>query len=109
MTANLDTNLKEKFKLTVKMLYKHEIVILRIKGCDIAAHNREPIKKKKFLEKIDFELWNFLKKRTDDLLRAITADHSTWSKEGTHIDDPVRVLLHGYDIKPDSVDEFDEN
>ena len=56
MTANFDTNLKEKFKLTVKMLYKHEIVILRIKGCDIAAHNREPIKKKKFLEKIDFEL-----------------------------------------------------
>ena len=45
MTANLDTNLKEKFKVTVKMLDKNEIVILHIKECDIAANNREPIKK----------------------------------------------------------------
>ena len=40
---------------------------------------------------------------------AITADHSTWSKEGIHIEDPVPVLLHGHGIKPDSVKEFDEH
>ena len=51
----------------------------------------------------------FLKKRTDDLRGAITADHSTWSKEGTQIDDPLPVLLHGYGIKPDSVEEFFEH
>ena len=91
------------------MLDKHGLVVLHIKGCDIAAHNKEPVKKKDFLQKIDSELGKFLKKRTDKLRLVITADHSTWSKEGTHIDDPVPVLLHGHGIKSDSVKEFDEH
>ena len=109
MTANLDTNLTEKFKVARNILDKHGLVVLHIKGCDIAAHNKEPLKKKDFLQKIDAELGKFLKKRTDKLRLAITADHSTWSKEGTHIDDPVPVLLHGHGIKSDSVTEFDEH
>ncbi len=109
MTANLDTNLTEKFEVTGKMLDKYGLVVLHIKGCDIAAHNKEPVKKKNFLQKIDSELGKFLKKRTKKLRLAITADHSTWSKEGTHIDDPVPVLLHGYGIDSDMVKEFDEH
>ena len=108
MTANLDTNLTEKFKVAGNMLEKHGLVVLHIKGCDIVAHNKEPVKKKDFLQKIDSELGKFLKKRTDKLRLVITADHSTWSKEGIHIDDPVPVLLHGHGIKSDSVKEFDE-
>ena len=50
-----------------------------------------------------------MKKRKDKLRLAITADHSTWSKEGTHIDDPVPVLLFGHGIKSDSVSKFDEH
>ena len=109
MTANLDTNLTEKFKVDENMLDKHGLVLLHIKGCDIAAHNKEPVKKKDFLQKIDSELGKFLKKRTEKLRLAITADHSTWSKEGTHIDDPVPVLLYGHGIKSKSVTEFDEH
>ncbi|GIT03984.1 MAG: hypothetical protein CM1200mP28_12430 [Deltaproteobacteria bacterium] len=62
MTANLDTNLTEKFKVAGNMLDKHGLVVLHIKGCDIAAHNKEPVKKKDFLQKIDSELGKFLKK-----------------------------------------------
>ena len=109
MTANLDTNLTEKFEVAGKMLDKYGLVVLHIKGCDIAAHNKEPVKKKDFLQKIDCELGKFLKKRTDKIRLGITADHSTWSKEGTHIDDPVPVLLHGHGIKSDSVEQFNEN
>ena len=109
MTANLDTNLTEKFKVARNMLHKHGLVVLHIKGGDIAAHNKEPVKKMDFLQKIDFELGKFMKKRTDKLRLAITADHSTWSKEGIHIDDPVPVLLYGHGVKPDSVQEFDEH
>ena len=109
MTANLDTNLTEKFKVAENMLDKYGFVLLHIKGCDIAAHNREPVRKKNFLQKIDSELGKFLKKRTDKLRIAITADHSTCSKEGAHIDDPVPVLLCGHGIKSDSVNQFDEH
>ena len=61
------------------------------------------------MQKIDSELGKFLKKRTGKLRLAITADHSTWSKEGIHIDDPVPVLIYGHGIKSDSVKAFDEN
>ncbi len=108
MTANLDTDLNEKFKHARQMLGNHGVVVLHLKGCDIAAHNREPIKKKDFLQKIDSELGKFLNKWTGKLRIAITADHSTWSKEGIHIDDPVPVLLHGHGVKSDSVKGFDE-
>jgi len=108
MTANLDTDLKQKFMLAGKMLSKYGVVVLHIKGCDIAAHNREAVKKKEFLEKIDTELGRFLKKWKGKLRIAVTADHATWSKEGVHVDDPVPVLLHGQGILADSVKGFDE-
>ncbi len=56
---------------------------------------------------INLELEKFLNKRTGKLRLAITADHSTWSKEGTYIDYAVPVILHRHRIKPDSVKEFD--
>ncbi|MDP7171231.1 MAG: alkaline phosphatase family protein [SAR324 cluster bacterium] len=108
MTANLDTDLKEKFLLAGKMLSKYGVVVLHIKGCDIAAHNREAVKKKEFLEKIDAELGLFLNQWKTKLRIAVTADHATWSKEGVHVDDPVPVLLHGQGISADSVMGFDE-
>ncbi len=108
MTANLDTDLKQKFVFASKLLSKYGVVVLHIKGCDIAAHNMEAQKKKEFLEKIDAELGRFLKKWKGKLRIAVTADHATWSKEGVHVDDPVPVLLHGQGISADSVKGFDE-
>jgi len=108
MTANLDTDLNQKFMLAAKMLTKYGVVVLHIKGCDIAAHNRQAVKKKEFLEKIDAELGRFLNKWSGKLRIAVTADHATWSQEGIHVDDPVPVLLHGRGISADSVKGFDE-
>mgnify|MGYP000010802499 FL=1 len=108
MTANLDTDLNKKFELAAKLLTEHGVVVLHVKGCDIAAHNREAVKKRDFLERIDAELGRFLDKWHGKLRLCITADHMTWSKEGVHTDDPVPVLLHGRGIRPDSVRGFDE-
>tara|TARA_B100000700_G_C15002655_1_gene837045 strand:- start:44 stop:1159 length:1116 start_codon:yes stop_codon:yes gene_type:complete len=95
MTANLDTDINEKFKLAKKFLNNQELVILHIKGCDIAAHNKDPKNKKIFLEKIDSELGKFLEKFNSKFKLAITADHSTSSINGLHIEDPVPLLLNG--------------
>ena len=108
MTANMDTDLNQKFMFASKMLSKFGVVVLHIKGCDIAAHNREAKKKSEFLEKIDAELGRFLNKWEGKLRIAVTADHATWSKKGIHVDDPVPVLLHGKGIPADSVKRFDE-
>ena len=82
--------------------------MIHIKGCDIAAHNKDPKNKKQFLEKIDSELGKFLEKHNSILRIGVTADHSTHSGEGIHVDDPVPVLINGYGIKADSVKKFDE-
>ena len=108
MTANLDTDLNKKFELAENMLKKYGLVVLHIKGCDIAAHNKDAGKKKDFLEKIDTKLGRFLGSWHGKLRLCITADHTTWSKEGVHTDDPVPVLLHGSGISADSVKKFDE-
>ena len=108
MTANLDTDLNKKFEITAKLLKKYGVVVLHIKGCDIAAHNRDAEKKKDFLEKIDAELGRFLGKWPGKLRLCVTADHTTWSEEGVHTDDPVPVLLHGRGIRADSIKEFNE-
>lgn len=108
MTANLDTDLGEKFKLAKEKLENYGIVVLHIKGCDIAAHNKEPQNKKKFIEKIDFELGQFLKNWNNKLRIAVAADHSTCSKKGIHVDDPVPVMITGCGIKADFVKGFDE-
>ena len=109
MTANLDTNLSEKFKLAKKFLENQELVILHIKGCDIAAHNKEPKNKKEFLEKIDLELGKFLKNLNSKFKLAVTADHSTSSINGLHVEDPVPVLINGWQVPSDAVKGFDEN
>ena len=108
MTANLDTDLNHKFRLAGKLLKKFSVVVLHVKGCDIAAHNREAGKKKEFLEKIDSELGCFLGNWKGELRLSVTTDHATWSKEGFHIDDPVPVLLCGRGVSADSVRGFDE-
>ena len=59
MTANLDTDLNKKFEITAKLLKQYGVVVLHVKGCDIAAHNRDAEKKKDLLEKIDAELGRF--------------------------------------------------
>ena len=41
MTANLDTDLNKKFEITAKLLKQYSVVVLHVKGCDIAAHNRD--------------------------------------------------------------------
>ena len=96
------------FEITAKLLKQYGVVVMHIKGCDIAAHNKDAEKKKDFLERIDTELGRFLGKWPGKLRLCITADHMTWSKEGVHTDDPVLVLLHGRGIRPDSVRGFDE-
>jgi len=108
MTSNLDTDLNNKFEITAKLLKQYSVVVLHVKGCDIAAHNKDAEKKKDFLEKIDTELGRFLGKWPGKLRLCITADHTTWSKEGVHTDDPVPVLLHGHGIRADSIKEFNE-
>ena len=108
MTANLDTDLKLKFKESHDALERSDLVLLQVKGADIAAHDRRPELKVEFLEKLDRRLDKLLDDYEGPLRVAIGSDHATVSESGQHAADPLPVVIWGEGIEPDEVERFDE-
>ncbi|MEO1083438.1 MAG: 2,3-bisphosphoglycerate-independent phosphoglycerate mutase [Acidobacteriota bacterium] len=109
MTANLDTDLDRKFTLAAEALEDNDLVIVHVKGADIAAHDRKPGEKSAFIEHLDRALGRFLKLHTGPLRILVGSDHATSSESGHHTADPVPVLMWGPGIEADDVDGFDES
>ncbi len=108
MTANLDTDLAAKFDAASDALQRDDLVILHVKGADIAAHDRRPDLKVEFLEKIDVELARILETREGPLRVAVASDHATLSESGQHAADSLPVLIWGPGIEADKVSSYDE-
>jgi 2,3-bisphosphoglycerate-independent phosphoglycerate mutase len=108
MTANLDTNLEAKFEAARKALKRHDLVVVHVKGADIAAHDGRPELKAEFVEKVDEQLGRLLKRLSGEIRVVVAADHATLSETGQHAADPVPVLTWGPDVEPDGVTVFDE-
>jgi hypothetical protein len=90
ITANLDTDLALKFRLVEQELADgRDLVVLHLKGADIAGHDRRPDLKVDFLERIDRELGPFLAKHPTGLRLAVAADHATPSRSWV-ITAPIR-------------------
>ncbi|MEO1366828.1 MAG: 2,3-bisphosphoglycerate-independent phosphoglycerate mutase, partial [Acidobacteriota bacterium] len=109
MTANLDTDLERKFVLAAEALEDNDLVIVHVKGADIAAHDRKPGDKAAFIERLDRALGRFLKRHTGPLRILVGSDHATSSESGHHTADPVPILMWGPGIEADDVDGFDES
>lgn len=108
MTANLDTDLTAKIKTARKALKKNDLVVLHIKGADIAAHDQRPDLKMSFLEQVDQALGEMLDDFSGPLRVAVAGDHATLSESGQHGADPMPVLIWGEGVEADGVERFDE-
>ena len=108
MTANLDTDLEAKFKAAEEALRLDDLVILHLKGADIAAHDRRPDLKALFLEQLDRQLARLLEDHEGPLRVVVASDHATLSESGQHAADPLPVLIWGEGIDSDGVEVFDE-
>ncbi|HUF78728.1 MAG TPA: 2,3-bisphosphoglycerate-independent phosphoglycerate mutase, partial [Thermoanaerobaculia bacterium] len=109
MTANLDTDLEGKFAAAAEALEQNDLVVLHLKGADIAAHDCRPDRKVAYLEAADRHLGRLLAARAGRPLQiAVASDHATLSESGQHSSDPVPVLLWGPAIQPDTVTAFTE-
>ncbi len=108
MTANLDTDLGLKLEMASKALASHDLVLLHIKGADIAAHDHRPDLKASFIGQLDRSLGKLLKRWQGPLRIAVASDHATSSESGQHAADPVPVLIWGTGITADAVERFDE-
>ncbi len=109
MTANLDTDLGAKLAAAAEALERHDLVVVHLKGADIAAHDCRPDLKIAYLEAVDRHLAELLAAWEGRRLQvAVASDHATLSESGQHSSDPVPVLLWGPGVEPDRVTVFTE-
>jgi len=90
---------------------EHDFIHVHTKAPDEAAHSGDPLKKVKAIASLDQGLGGLVKalEQRDDLLVAVTADHSTASVSGLiHSGEPVPVTIAGAGVRRDKVIAFDE-
>lgn len=89
-TASVDTDLGGKVAAALRALATHDIVYVHVKGPDLCGHDRLPLAKRDFLERLDLALAPLLAAGS---IVALTSDHTTDSNLGWHTADPVPSLI----------------
>jgi 2,3-bisphosphoglycerate-independent phosphoglycerate mutase len=107
-TGGLDTDYLEKAKAALRSLETHDLVFVNVKSSDVAGHDGDFRLKVQVIENIDGMLGTILKDLHEDVIVAITADHSTPVTVRDHSADPVPVAISGGGGRVDGVREFDE-
>jgi 2,3-bisphosphoglycerate-independent phosphoglycerate mutase len=110
LTANIDTDLDEKARLTIEALKTADFVVTHIKGADLVSHDNQPHEKAAFLERTDKMLQKIIDgiENPQDTHIAITADHSTPCAIREHSADPVPVAIYGEGVLVDDVTVYGE-
>ena len=104
-TALPDTSLAAKITATLAALEDHDLVFLHIKAPGVLAHDRDPVGKKEFLERLDATLIPLFREET---VIGISATHSADSNTGRHGGDPVPSLIYSTTGRRDGCREFAE-
>lgn len=90
-TASLDTDLDAKIAAVKEALASHDLVFIHVKAPDICSHDRQPLAKRDFLQRLDKSLKPLLKM---GVTIAVASDHTTNSNTGSHSADPVPALIY---------------
>lgn len=107
-TGGLDTDMVAKAVAALEALEKYDFVFLSVKAGDICSHDRKAKEKVRVVERLDEMLGHVRSGLSEDIILALTADHSTPISVGDHTGDPVPVTVFGEDVRTDSVKHFDE-
>ncbi len=104
-----NTNLRDKTLAALEAVKTHDIVILHIKGTDVAAHDKSYFAKRSFIERVDREVFRRLLEYIDinNTVIAVTSDHPTSPVDGEHYGGDMPYLIFGKNIKSNGVDRFD--
>lgn len=107
-TGGLDTDYRAKGEAALKLLGPNDFVFVNIKAGDIASHDGDFRTKVRVVESIDAMLGVMLKDMHEDVVVALTCDHSTPVAVKDHSADPVPITISGGGARVDGVKEFDE-
>ena len=107
-TGGLDTDYRSKALATLEQLKTHDFVFVNVKAGDVAGHDGDYRLKVSVVEGIDMMLGTILREVRDDVVIALTCDHSTPVSVKEHSADPVPLTISGGGGRVDGVREFDE-
>lgn len=107
-TGGLDTNMIAKAEAAVEALRTYDLVVVNVKAADLCGHDGKPSEKIKVIERIDQMMAHLKAKLPQDVIVAITADHSTPVGIMDHSGDPVPVTVFGEGVRVDDVTSYDE-
>lgn len=106
-----DSDLARRIETAVSLLDEHDLVHVHTKAPDSAAHRKDPQHKKEIIQALDKGLNNLAPERIEreDLLLAVTSDHSTPSSGSLiHSGEPVPLALLSAHTRRDEVASFQE-
>ncbi|MBN1354592.1 MAG: 2,3-bisphosphoglycerate-independent phosphoglycerate mutase [Candidatus Omnitrophica bacterium] len=94
----------------IESMKTYDALYIHIKGPDEPAHDGEYSKKKESIELIDKYFFGNLLPELDleNVVIAVTADHSTPCQMKAHSDDPVPLIISGKGFAPDGISVFSE-
>ncbi len=107
-TGGLDTDYKAKGDAALRLLETHDFVFVNVKAGDVAGHDGDFRTKVRVVESIDLMLGLMLKDIHEDVVVALTCDHSTPISVKEHSADPVPLTISGGGTRVDGVKDFDE-
>lgn len=106
VTGGVDSPIERKMAAANRAFKKHDFILMNLKGADEAGHDKDWGAKKHYLSRVSEAMEEL--DLGDDLVVAVTGDHSTPCKLGDHTGDPVPILIRGSPVRPDRVKRFDE-
>ena len=108
-TGLYNTNYEGKADAALKALEDNDLVFVHVEAPDEAGHVRNYALKVKTIEDLDKRLLGrILDGLTEPYAIAISPDHPTPIRIGTHSRDPVPFAIKSPFLKPDGVKKFDE-
>ena len=109
-SGHLDVDYSVWAKIALESMQNFDGLYIHIKGPDEPGHDGDFLKKKEIIEAIDKHFFKNLipKLNLDEVVIAVTADHSTPCAIKAHSADPVPLLVYSKDIKPDTAGSFSE-
>jgi 2,3-bisphosphoglycerate-independent phosphoglycerate mutase len=108
-TGTIDTNFDNIATKSIEVISSDfDYVFIHIKATDNASHDGNVKEKVLAIERSDKMLGKIVEAVGEDIVIAVTGDHSTPLSIGEHTCDPVPVLLWSSFIRPDTTQAFSE-
>jgi 2,3-bisphosphoglycerate-independent phosphoglycerate mutase len=107
-TGGLDTDYSAKAHAALRLLERKDFVFVNVKAGDVAGHDGDFKLKVQVVENVDMMMGTILKDMDENVVLALTCDHSTPVAVREHSADPVPLSITGGGARVDGVKEFDE-